>query len=187
MKNHLQTGEKVYGEVRKHWFLLFIDLCVVGIIAVLPLLAFIIILAATSAGVSARFFFLYMFFYVAFLLCLWIVAFVRWTDYYLDVIIITDRAVTDIEQKGLFNRDIVSVSIENIQDVKTETMGLLNTFLKKGDIYIQTAGTDKEVVMRGAHDPDKAKKIIAEVQQIVRQREGKADPEVVEMQPVVTQ
>lgn len=66
--------------------------------------------------------------------------FLVWMDQYLDMWIITTERVIDIEQSGLFSREISEIPIKHVQDVTIEVHGLIETFLKFGTIRIQTAG-----------------------------------------------
>ena len=83
-----------------------------------------------------------------------------WTLYYLDVWIITDKRIIDIEQKGIFNREISTFRTDNIQDVTIEIRGIIGTFLKFGDIHIETASENNSFVIREALNPERVKEVI---------------------------
>ena len=63
-----------------------------------------------------------------------------WADYYLDMWIITTERIIDINQLGLFSREISEIPLRHVQDVTIEVHGIIETFLKFGTIKIQTAG-----------------------------------------------
>ncbi len=63
-----------------------------------------------------------------------------WTNYYLDLWIITDRRIVVVEQLSFFNRNISMFRIERLQDIEVRTTGLLQTFLNYGTLAAQTAG-----------------------------------------------
>ena len=63
-----------------------------------------------------------------------------WMDYYLYVWIITSERIIDIEQKGLFNREISEFTLDKVQDITVKVPNMMATFLKYGDVIIQTAG-----------------------------------------------
>lgn len=98
--------------------------------------------------------------YSLWFLLLWVVFFIEWTDYYLDLWVITDRRIIDVEQKGFFHREVTSFKFEQIQDITVETRGLIETFLKFGTLHIQTAGHNREIVIRDAHQPEDARTLI---------------------------
>jgi len=67
-------------------------------------------------------------------------AFRLWIDYYLDMWILTDKRLIDIEQTGLFQREVSEIPLFRIQDMTVSISGFLATFLKFGTIAVQTAG-----------------------------------------------
>jgi len=105
-----------------------------------------------STGLFAAFLLLFTF---------WMTFAVMWTDYYLDVLLITSKRVIDIEQKGLFSRDVAELRLENIQDMKVEVAGIIPSLLRYGDLHIQTASENKEFVIKTIPDPDKVKDVIS--------------------------
>jgi membrane protein YdbS with pleckstrin-like domain len=84
------------------------------------------------------------------------------TTYYLDIVMVTNKRIIDIDQIGLFARDVVSVPIEQVQDVKIETFGILAEIFKFGDLHLQTAAETKEVVVRGVRYPERTRDLIME-------------------------
>lgn len=101
-----------------------------------------------------------LFGYSIWLLVLWIIFFIEWTDYYLDLWIISDRRVIDMEQKGFFHREVTSFTYEQIQDITVETRGIIETILKFGTLHIQTAGHLRDIKIRDAHRPEEARSLI---------------------------
>ena len=98
--------------------------------------------------------------YFAILLFGWVAFFKRWTDYFLDVLIITDKRVIDIEQRGFFHRDVATISLEKIQDISVNVSGVLATFLDFGTLKIQSAGEAPEFVIRDIPEPNEIKSLI---------------------------
>lgn len=103
--------------------------------------------------------------YSLWLLVLWIVFFIEWTDYYLDIWVLTDRRIIDIEQKGFFHREVTSFRYEQIQDITVETRGLIETFFKFATLHIQTAGHQRDIIIKDAHYPEEARTLILRMQQ----------------------
>jgi uncharacterized membrane protein YdbT with pleckstrin-like domain len=170
----LENNEKILLQARRHGFFLFTRL-----IALFPLVAIPIIFvigmqrfggsdpeASPLAGIfyhadgSGTAFVIFLLF--SWLLSVWIGAFVVWTDYYLDVLAVTDHRLINIEQKGLFSRETSSLHLDKIQDVSVEINGLLATFLSFGSLRVQTAGEVEEFVLHGIKDPNAIKKLILE-------------------------
>lgn len=103
--------------------------------------------------------------YSLWLLILWTFFFIEWTDYYLDIWIITNKRIIDVEQKGFFHREVTSFNYNQIQDITVETHGLLETFLKFGTLHIQTAGHNRNIIIKDAHYPEEARSLILGLQQ----------------------
>jgi hypothetical protein len=173
MSKHLETlislepGETIELEVRRHLFVFWNQIAVVSIFFVLPLIAspFLVVLLNRFIAIpllNSSLLFIYL--YLLWVLMLWILVFWRWTDYYLDVWILTNHRVFDIEQRGIFNRNISVFRLENLQDITVEVNGILATFLKYGDIHIHTAGENPNIVIKTAGNPLLVKEKILEAQ-----------------------
>lgn len=69
-----------------------------------------------------------------------LIAFLFWMDHYLDVWIITNERIIDVEQHGLFRRETSEFGIDKVQDITAEIPHVIATFLRYGNLRIQTAG-----------------------------------------------
>lgn len=63
-------------------------------------------------------------------------------DYYLSLQIVTTDRVIDIDQKGLFKREVNELAIYNIQDVTHKQSGIIQTFLGFGPVILKTASAE---------------------------------------------
>ena len=81
-------------------------------------------------------------------------------DYYLDVWIVTDRRIINIEQRGLFNREIAEHSLERVQDVSGVQKGFFQTFFSYGDVHVQTAGEIQRFIFRQIDNPFEVVRIL---------------------------
>lgn len=166
---HLQPEEHVLLIVRKHWFVLLVDILRVLIIGILPLIALAFIAPLTNIHPALTALFTSMW-----ALVVWMMLFTEWTNYYLDVWIVTDKRVINIDQIHLFKRDIITLRIERVQDVKTQTHGFFATLLRFGNIEIQTAGAEAEAsVIRGIPDPDQVRNVILEYVDMVTEHKNR--------------
>ncbi len=95
---------------------------------------------------------------------IWLVAFIFWIDYYFDVWIITDRRIIDIEQLGLFRRNVSELEHSKIQDVTTEIHGILPTLLRYGFVYVQTAGKKTRFIFKQVPHPMTVRRLILNLQ-----------------------
>ncbi|MDP3792167.1 MAG: PH domain-containing protein [bacterium] len=157
----LDQNETMVKKVRQHKLVLFFNTFFLVIFVVAP--PFLYYLAGNTVYVPGDDLALFFSIYSAILLFAWAAFFKKWTDYYLDVLIITDMRVIDIEQKGFFSRDIATISLDKIQDITVNINGVLATFLDFGTLKIQSAGEMTEFVIRDIPNPNKIKSIIYEL------------------------
>lgn len=163
-KLNLEPGETVIFEARKHWFVFLLSSAVLVLGALAPLILFIIFssfFAADPANLSGRASALLVFFYLIWLLVFWVLFFIKWTNYFLDVWFITEKRIIDVDQKGLFHREVSNLRFDKIQDVTIEVRGIIPTFLNFGDLKVQTAAEDSSsFFMKNANRPEEVRKII---------------------------
>ncbi|PIR98717.1 MAG: hypothetical protein COT88_00025 [Candidatus Colwellbacteria bacterium CG10_big_fil_rev_8_21_14_0_10_41_28] len=153
----MDEGEKVLMEIRRHWYVLITESAIVGTFGIFPFFA---LLSAVAFDLPERMVYLVLFFSVGWLLVMWSIFFIIWTNYYLDVWIVTNRRVIDIEQFSLFSREVSEFRLDRVQDITIEVKGLLATLLKFGDLYLQTAGMSREFKIAKIPNPYEAKDFI---------------------------
>ena len=142
----LRENEKVLLIIRKHWFLMAGPVLIWVILLILPLLFTFLFQVESAGGDYYRA--LFNFGYVLYLMLLLSFIFFAWAVYYLDMWVITTQRLIDIEQHGLFSREVSEIPLHRVQDVTLEVHGLLQTLLAFGTIRIQTAG-EREFTIRG--------------------------------------
>lgn len=167
----LETGETILYTVRKHWFILAGEIAFLVLLAAAPGLflfapylipAELVSFLKDFVHFEGSFSLLIVFLWFLLLLLLWIVFMVFWTDYYLDVWLITNHRVIDIEQKGLFSRSVSTFRFDQIQDVTAEVPGVLATLIDFGTVKIRTA-SNETFDFRGVARPNFVKeKIMSE-------------------------
>lgn len=154
MSVDFEKDEYIVHEVRKHWFFLFTHVFFSLVLLLVPafIYAGISILPVTLIFPGNPTV-LFLFLYTVWFFLIWVSIIVMWTDYYLDVWIITNKRLIDVEQQGLFRREIASVDLGKIQDVTSEVDGIFATFMKFGNLNVQTAGSEREFVIRNIENP----------------------------------
>lgn len=162
--------EYVIHVVHKHWYVFAVRIVVMLILTVVPLAALPILGLFTPQN-EIFIYTLFTFAYSLFLILLWMTGFLMWTDYYLDMAIITNKRILDIEQRGLFSREVSAMRFETIQDITSDVEGIIPTFLNFGNLYIQSAATTREFVLTEIAKPDLVKEIIShELTRIVEKK-----------------
>jgi len=151
----LHKDEEIILERRQHWLPIAAEGVFLLLVGIAPLLSLLILDAMPPLlrTLIQTYTIPVIFFALAWLEVMWLIFAVSWTNYYLDVIILTNKRVIDIEQIGLFARDIAELRYENIEDLRVEVIGLLPSLLHYGNINIQTAGEHREFIIRNIPDP----------------------------------
>jgi hypothetical protein len=149
-------GEEVVLEVRRHWIVLAPFLLATALAVVLPLVLYGIVDALPvtfqAAGWGPA---LPLFAYCAWLLALWVGGYFVWLDHHLDIWILTTERLIDVEQKGLFRREVSSLRLDRVQDITAEVNGLVATYLNFGDVTVQNAGDTPEFTMTRIDKPQR--------------------------------
>jgi uncharacterized membrane protein YdbT with pleckstrin-like domain len=159
----IHPDEKVLTIKRKFWLPIALEAAGFFLLAVAPffLLLLINFLPQSPQTIVNQFGLHYLFFATAWLFVNWMVFFMLWTDYYLDIFIVTDRRLIDIEQVGLFGRDVAELRLERIQDIKVEIIGFLPTILHFGNLHVQSAGEGREIIIKNILYPETVKDLIS--------------------------
>lgn len=159
----LHESEHIIKVVRKHWFIFLGKVLGLAFGAAIPLLILFLhdlvpefnLMPSPATGML-------LFFYLLWLFLLWMTFVYIWTDYYLDVWVVTNERLFSVDQKGLFNREVSIMGLERVQDVTTEVPGFIATIFGFGNIYAQTAGEQTRFGMHGISNPLKLKSLIEE-------------------------
>ncbi|MBI2610992.1 PH domain-containing protein [Candidatus Kaiserbacteria bacterium] len=152
----LQAEEQVLLKTHKHWIILLRDLGGTIAIGAAPFILFGLVTLPGILPLDNRtFLHILAFVEVVWLLLIWFVLFVLWTNDYLDFWIITNRRIVNIDQVNLFRRTMTTWQFENIQEITTETQNPLQSFLNYGLVRFISAGpSGAETRMESIPHPD---------------------------------
>jgi len=144
-KIQLEESEEVLQIVRKHWFIIVVELFGIFVMVLLPFIMFLVYFIVPAESLPLTFHPEDHIPLIAYGIIVWLLfsimtGFMIWTHYYLDLWIITDRRIIVIDQVQFFNRKVSSFRLERLQDIKITMNGILATFLNFGSIQAQTAG-----------------------------------------------
>lgn len=150
-----KSYEKVEYVLRRHW---------VTFTPVLLLFVFLILVPPALSAMTNNLFPGFLFqpnvypaiilsgavFYLSILLFF----FAQFIDFYLDEWIITNDRILDIEQFGLFSRNISELDLFRIQDVTTDVKGFFGTIFKYGNLHVKTASQNTQIIFRKIPNPN---------------------------------
>ncbi len=149
-----EDGERVVLLVRRHPFPIIVSLLFFVFLALMPIVLGVIFYSFLySNGLLAIFLFVSSVWH----LILWSGMFYALAMYTLDVWIVTDRRIIDSTQHGFFNRVVSELHTSRIQDISVTVQGVISTFLKFGDLQIQTAGSEEKFRFSQIPNPEKVK------------------------------
>ena len=87
----------------------------------------------------------------------------RFTDYYLDMWVVTNDRIINVEQKGLFARTVAEVDLYKILDVTSDIKGIFPSIFNYGNINLQTAGAELRFNFYNVPKPHLLRKEIIEL------------------------
>lgn len=90
-----------------------------------------------------------------------LVLFYGWIGWYYSVFLVTNQRFIEIKQKGLFNKSVVDIALDQIQMVNYQIKGMQETLLGFGTLSVQTMVG--ELVISEIHKPAKVQKELSRV------------------------
>lgn len=172
---NIRKDEKILKIKRRHFIVILIEMMPLALFFFMGVIGMIITFFVPFSfpeiitdifpillDIELRFFIFY--FISIILLFLWQMGFVIFANYYLDCWIITNEKTIHTELKSIFSRTLSSVSHTKIQDITVNVNGILPTFLKYGNLQIQTAGSFQKFIFKQIPEPYKTKEIIFKAQ-----------------------
>ncbi|HCU70736.1 MAG TPA: hypothetical protein DIC35_03190 [Candidatus Moranbacteria bacterium] len=165
-----EENENTIAVIHRHWFdilknfflILLMILFLAGINFLLPSLFPILEFGEYHS--------MLVLFEISFSMLILILFFLIWIDYYFDVWIITNKRIINIEQKGLFSREISELELDKIQDVSAHVSGIIPTFLDYGDVFVQTAGERERFIFKKISAPYATKDLIMSLEKTNEKR-----------------
>lgn len=170
-------AEKVYIAVREHWIVLAMRVAVWSILLIVYVAFYVIgkdVLPGLFQGDAGIIVSIFSKLYIIFLLLSLFIIFVL---YYLNLHIITDIRIVDIDQEGLFSHVVSELHLDKIEDVTSQTNGVLANVFDYGTVLIQTAGATERFEFKNVPNPAILTKIILDLYEKRSTNSAKALPD----------
>lgn len=90
--------------------------------------------------------------------------------YWINHIMFTNEAVTQIIQIGIFHRRTSELSVADIEDVTAQRRGVFPTFFNYGNLKIETAGEQDNFTFAYCPRPDAYAKVLLDIRNNYRQK-----------------
>jgi len=169
----LKDNEDILLVVHRHWFDILSQLVLI-LVMLMIILGSVFYLPEILSSFDTPFAqSLFLFFLSLFAVITWLTGFIIWIDYYFDVWVVTSKRIININQIGLFSRQVSEMEMEKVQDVSTKVNGVIATFLNYGDVLIQTAGEIPLFQFRKVPNPYAIKDLLMSLQKKAEQAEAK--------------
>lgn len=173
-----RKNEKVELFLRRHWFAVATIVIAFLLLTLIPgILGFLFLEELNRMLQHALYGPVLVVVASMYYLAAWLFAFLEFTDYYLDVWIVTNERVINIEQQGLFHRTASELHLTAIQDVTSDVRGIVRTLFDYGNVHIQTAGEKGRFIFKNIEQPEKIKEYVIRLVEEDKMRHGiRQDP-----------
>lgn len=162
-------NEKVYVLVRAHWIT---NLGWFLRNLILSLLPFIVLTLLENFGIKIDISFISNkaltiigLLYYSFIFTSIVSNFIDW---YFDPFIVTDQRIMDYDYKPYGNYSVSEISLQDIQDVKERSSGLLGDIFDFGNVYVYSASDASEMLCKNVPSPTKVRDIITDLSNVAK-------------------
>ena len=143
--NGQRPDESVEEVVKNHWYVLFWPIVKAVVLLAIPLIFFVYL------GAN-------IYFSIITAVCVILAVTIFSTAYYLyssSVLLITSERIIYLYQNTVLKRRVIETNFEKIQDVTSNTEGLIKNSLDFGDLIIRTAGAGQggEITVKNIPSP----------------------------------
>lgn len=90
-----------------------------------------------------------------------------------NVLAVTNKRVIDIDQRGLFERNVAETSFDKIQDVRYTIRGFWPTIFRFGTLVVQTAGSTTNLELDAVQHPVELQRLITDLQHQAQSDRGR--------------
>lgn len=171
----LHKDEKVILYIRRHWIFISSQAVMIFLLFLLPVVLVWVVqiwnlvpdinLLGVSVFSAAN-----VLIYLWGLFC-WMLLAEKFTDYALDFWVVTNKRIIESEMIKLFDVQISTLELEDIEDLTIRSEGFLANLIGYGRLDVQTAGAVNEFYAEKIMSPGKVQKIIFDAKLAYRQEE----------------
>lgn len=163
------SDEKVYVLVRAHWLT---NLGWVLRNFILSILPFIVMSVLEANGIvinvgelSIQTTTIIGLLYYSFIFTNVVSSFIDW---YFDPFIVTDQRIMDYDYKPYSNYSVSEISLQDVQDVKERSAGLVGDIFNYGNVFVYSASDASEMICKNVPSPTKVRDIITDLSNVAK-------------------
>lgn len=98
-----------------------------------------------------------------------LLVFINW---YFNVLIVSTKKIVDIDIHGLLYKNVSEAALRNVEDVTSTVKGTLGTVFNIGDVFLQTAGEEREFEFTLIDNPSYIRDIISDLVSNLREHDN---------------
>ncbi len=162
----LQPGEQIIAAVKRHPFgiVSMYFMATVGIAAAAAMVLLLLPKLTEQYGLSSGQIAVYVYGLLSIVLILLLVILgIATSVYWQNEWVITTDSITQISQRGLFDRRVSQLSLENLEDVTVDQAGLIPHIFNFGTLKVETAGERSKFQFVYCPNPNEYARRILEV------------------------
>ena len=163
-------GEKVYILLRKHWLTNLGWITNAAFMSVVPIIIYFVVGLFNQdliELVSPKLYLLVLVSYYALILTMIIRSFIEW---YFNVYLVTNERVIDFDVKvATTTTGSSELALENIEEVKEKSVGILQAIFNYGDVYIYSAAHKSEILFDDIPRPSFVQDKISDLSKLVKE------------------
>ena len=144
--HNLDDDEEVSGIYHQFWLAFFWHWLGGGIILLCPFFLLYLLLQWGAIGSAV----LVVLFAIG---VLWL--FRTWRIWYFSMLVMTDRRLVIIDQRGLLDRSVSQVNLDKINDISFRKRGVLQTIFDVGSLFIQISNSPDKIELKNIYDPSR--------------------------------
>lgn len=153
----LKPEEEMLETARAHAAAVLPKLVLVGVWFVAPFLFVFPLWQQGTAG---------MIFFLALTISAAMFGFRIFYKWHNSMMVMTDRRIFDIEQKGLFDRVVSEVPLERVDDVNYEIKGVWATIFGYGSLHVYVQGAGADLMWKRLRRPSRLQNIINDARHV---------------------
>ncbi|MDR3570693.1 MAG: HAMP domain-containing sensor histidine kinase [Candidatus Pacebacteria bacterium] len=155
MTDELETSdEQVLLVVHKHWASFLHDLFYIALPAFAAFTLLFLISSLPQTGVDSGIHVIAAILFPGCLLAVVIMAAILWSNYYLDMIVVTDRRLFFISQISLTKREVLGWNLHEVAHVDARQDNFLETFFNFGTLNLRTSNDEGDALIEGVPNPE---------------------------------
>lgn len=167
----LKEGEKVIKIIHKHWASFLIPSGKIFLAFCLP---FFLAPFLFSSNIG-------LIIFIVLILAALVFAINIWMKWYFDLFVLTNQRIINIDQKGIFSREVSEATYINVQGANYELSGIFSMMFNYGNVKIQATGIKNLLKINSVEKPKELQELILDIKAKAEAKAEMSASELVEL------